>query len=624
MSIERTTESAPETALAAPANPSLSRQLFALISLLLVIFASRVIRLSTLEMDPDEVWSVWQTFGSPSQIIKWTPYDWTPLYYLIVGAWRWLTGLNPFVLRLLSLYTFLIAMALLYRLARRFYGPTAALIAVAACAALGFAINISLMLRAYGMLFCAAILAWWLAIRYFHRPTVMRGVILGVVSALLFYLHFTGIFAVGMVGLYTLVIYRRKVWRWWLPALVMAILILPEVIGKLGAAGGKADVNGAIMAQWLAGGATILLAMMRQLIIDYAGYNFILWAVLMVIAAFLIFDQYRASRRSLALALWVVAPAFLFVMGYFGGYTNRHTTWLMAAFAIWIGAGLKFLPRAAILGVLAMFVVIMFTPVPFERYKTVNAPLVTTFEWLAPQVESDDVMIIDPDYTEIAPEEWDYFTRAYFPNGLDYVNTPGEDRRVWYIYGHDKPDKTMLDQIAQNRVSLAKYGTQALTVELYEAPPDITGVAYPNGLRFHGAEALDANDSPIPVWREGQSFKMRMWWSTDKALTGDLSVGTYVFNGANKLAEFDGPPQLIDGPQQTSQWQPGQLYVEERTMNLQYPIDMADYTVQMTVYQSWDGTRFNPPGHTDALLPILQFHIMSWSSPHNPTPQPAN
>src|SRR5262249_17016293 len=153
----------------------------------------------------------------------WTPYDWTPLYYLIVGAWRWLIGLNPFVLRLLSLYTFLIAMALLYRLTRRLYGATAAIIAVAACSALGYAINISLMLRAYGMIFCAAILAWWLAIRYFHRPTVLRAVILGIVCALLFYLHFTGIFAVGMVGLYTLIVYRRRVWRWWLPALIMAL-----------------------------------------------------------------------------------------------------------------------------------------------------------------------------------------------------------------------------------------------------------------------------------------------------------------------------------------------------------------------------------------------------------------
>ncbi|HVU13417.1 MAG TPA: hypothetical protein VHD90_19195 [Phototrophicaceae bacterium] len=31
------------------------------------------------------------------------------------------------------------------------------------------------------------------------------------------------------------------------------------------------------------------------------------------------------DRRRMALALCVIAPAFLFVMGYFDGYTNRYT-----------------------------------------------------------------------------------------------------------------------------------------------------------------------------------------------------------------------------------------------------------------------------------------------------------
>lgn len=588
-----------------------NRYLFALVILLLVVFASRVVRLNTLQLDRDEVWSVWQTFGSPADIIKWTPYDWSPLYYLVVGFWRALTGIHPFVLRLLSVYTFMIAMTFLYRLTRRLYGSKAGIIAVTACAALGFAVNISLMLRAYDMLFCTAILSWWLALRYFHRFTVMRGVILGVSLAITFYFHFTGIFAAALIGLYTLVVYGRKVWRWWLPAVVLAALILPVVIARTQTSVNISGNNGPIIGQWLAGGATILLELVRTLMIDYAGYNFVLWAALIVVAAFLIFDQYRFNRRTVALALWVISPLFLFVMGYFGGFTNRHTTWLMAAFAIWIGAGLKALPRPAILGVLGVLTVIMFEPVPIERYRQFDAPLVSAFGWLSERVQNGDEVLIDPDYKAVPPEEWDYFTRAYFPNGLNYVTTPGSVRRVWYIHSADQQNQP----VQQNRIVTDQFNLENFVVQLYEAPPDVAGVDFSNGIHFHGVDALNSA-TDVPVWREGETIKLRLWWSTDQPLKVDLSVGTYVLDGTTILAQSDGAPQVINGPQQTSQWQPNQYYIEERELTLKYPLPMADYTVQTAVYQSWDGKRFAVPGHDDGLLPILQFHVMSWSSPH--------
>src|SRR5207237_8810688 len=64
------------------------RYLALLTCVLLLVAASRIARLNTLEMDQDEIWTVWQTLGSPTQIISWTPYDWSPLSYLIFGAWQ--------------------------------------------------------------------------------------------------------------------------------------------------------------------------------------------------------------------------------------------------------------------------------------------------------------------------------------------------------------------------------------------------------------------------------------------------------------------------------------------------------------------------------------------------------
>src|SRR5260221_13627122 len=127
------------------------RRLMFIVAVCLVIVATRVGRLSSLEMDRDEVWSIWQTFGTPAQIINWTPPDWPPLYYLLVGGWGALTGIDPFAVGLMSLFVFLPGMAVLYRIGSKLFDEATALIAVVACAAMGYVIHISIMVRAYSL-----------------------------------------------------------------------------------------------------------------------------------------------------------------------------------------------------------------------------------------------------------------------------------------------------------------------------------------------------------------------------------------------------------------------------------------------------------------------------------------
>src|SRR4051794_30422068 len=97
---------------------------------LILIAASRLAHLPALDMDGDEIWSVWQTFGTPTQIILWTPYDWPPLSYLIIGFWRGLVGIHPFAIRVLPILAFLLGSAFLYRVTRKLISRDAALLAV--------------------------------------------------------------------------------------------------------------------------------------------------------------------------------------------------------------------------------------------------------------------------------------------------------------------------------------------------------------------------------------------------------------------------------------------------------------------------------------------------------------
>jgi hypothetical protein len=105
---------------------------------LLLVGMSRMIVLHGIRMGGDEIWSVWQTLGTPGQIIQWTPYDWTPGYYLTLGLWRGFVGMLPFALRMLSVLMLLVGCAALYRVARRLGGRRAALLAMPAYGALGY------------------------------------------------------------------------------------------------------------------------------------------------------------------------------------------------------------------------------------------------------------------------------------------------------------------------------------------------------------------------------------------------------------------------------------------------------------------------------------------------------
>lgn len=347
---------------------------------------------------------------------------------------------------------------------------------------------------------------------------------------------------------------------------------------------------------------------------NIGGYSFDLFAVFVLIAAFLIVGRYGMRRNTLALLLWMAAPVVFFFAVLFDAFTERTFAWAVIGYALWIGWGMSRLPRSGIAGLATVFFVIMIGPVPFaEKYKIVDTPLVQEFEFLKQHLQAGDVVLIDPNVV-IAAEEWDYFTRAYFANGLQWVQQPKEYQRVWYFSPDGKGTAAIFNAIQVNRVAEDAIDVDGLALQLYEQPPDLQGVLFANGMRFNGAQILD-QVGPIAIARPDEPLRIRLWWSISDAVPLDYSVGTYIFSGSTMVAQFNGPPQTTSTPQQTSRWMTGQYYVEERDIELPSQMITGTYTVLMAVYSSADGKRISAPG-TDAntLLPLPSFQIHGWSS----------
>ena len=121
-----------------------SKRLLALLTLLLVLIAaSRILRVQEMRMDVDEVWTIWQTNGTPAQILAWTPYDWPPLSYLAFGAWRLAVGIHPFAIHMLPILIGLIGSACTFATMKR-HGKVLAVLAMLAYSALAFATSYSM------------------------------------------------------------------------------------------------------------------------------------------------------------------------------------------------------------------------------------------------------------------------------------------------------------------------------------------------------------------------------------------------------------------------------------------------------------------------------------------------
>jgi hypothetical protein len=191
---------------------------------------------------------------------------------------------------------------------------------------------------------------------------------------------------------------------------------------------------------------------------------------------------------------------------------------------------------------------------------------------------------------------------------------------VWFATFDGQPTSTLFDQITAQRVPDRYVGPADCFIRLYEGPPYADGVLFANGMRFHGADVIDEDgqlwSAPV-VKHEGQTINLRLWWSADKQVDLDYSVGTYIL-GSSLIAQVDSAPQLVfppNAPRETSRWKTNQLYVEERTLKLPDQLSVGEYryNLDLAVYDSQANFRAAAPGEdADHLLSIQQIIIKAW------------
>ncbi len=538
-----------------------------------------------------------------------------PLYYEILGVWQSWVGIHPLVVRMSSVLISIVGVALLYRTVRELSGSdTAGLLSALVFAVLPYNVATGIILRGYVVLVALTPLSLWLTICYFRRPAFWRGLSLALCMVAMFYTHPTAVMVFAMLGILSLILSPRHIWRWWLPFVIAFPLALPEIITKWQLAVSRVaatqqirllplpeafaevfnDLVIGVIPPWLA-----------ITLIGFVGFC-MLW----------FYADGKMRRTILFFGLWLLSTLFLYYTnGFHNFFSTRYLSWFMPGFVAMIGIGFAALPRwvvqLALVGLLILATVIAPEKTSYLRDQF---PFDTVFTSMKAVMRPEDRMMIDPNLTDPHPEEWEYFTRVHFPNGLPLVAQAGNQRRIWYATLDGASDAETYAAVVNQRLPATYFGPWNFFFRLYEAPPDVQGMLYDNGLRFHGAEIINATEGDYALYREAETVRIKQWWSVDAPVAADYSLGTYVLGKGNTLlSEFNGAPPVLGGPTATSQWQLGQYYVAEFDLVLPDPMRTGWYPIQQAIYQWWDGQRIPIEGANDQnLLEIARFYMKSW------------
>ncbi len=603
-----------------------SRLLWATLILVLAMF-SRTLILNQVHIVQDEARSILRSLGTISEIIAWQPLDWPPLYNLLLGGWQTLIGQHPAVLRMFSVLVFLPGAAVTYQFARKvFHSEQAGWGAIIAYSALGYSVFLSSFLRGYIITLAVFPALLLLTIRYFDCPSFRRAVPLIVALTVMYYTTYTSIFAVAIAGLYTLIVYRQAVWRWWLPGVFSLLLVLPELISKLGYFQQRVEDSQSLLSLLPPvpeGLATIYG--------QYAGQASPVWFALFAAAGCLLLRRQR-NLTTLWLFGWALAAPLsiylLFSISFSFIFSPRYIWWGLLPIALIVGGGLAYLPRRTwIIAQIAMLG-LMFVPLPLQDYREDFLPWESTLSWLRENALPGDVLVVDSSFCLIPcgrGDAWVYYTTYYLKDVLQIVDDPADYPRVWYLKMDGQQDRTLEERITTGRLGSKFAGPWDMLVRLYEAPPNPEGILFENGLRFHGFQVLDGDRVLPPPYdlREQSAVQLRLWWSTDRRLDAEYSISTTLIPDGteNAVAQTDSAPRLVhltpndfsDLPQQMTGWEPGEYYVEERFIEIPSLQTWYASTVYLIVYQWWDGVRI-PASVTDAddRLPLAQVLVNGW------------
>jgi hypothetical protein len=532
-----------------------------------------------------------------------------PAWFASFWLWKQLAGDSEFGARYYGVLLSMLTLALVYRMGRQWFGhPRFGIFAILALGVNVYYLIYALEIRPYPMAMLMATLCMWAFGRWLRLQTWRSALLYGATAAGMLYIHYFTAFLIVIQAVYFLLsrptgkLLRQAVggaalalvmWLPWVPVFLTQISALTKIESGMG---GTREIGIRTTTE-----ATSWPTVSSLLQIATTGLPLVY--IVLLIAG--IYYGWRQRRYGLAL-LWAVGvpAASLLANNWVAVYTQRYVAYMAVGVGIAVAFTLANLPMRLRWVALFLFVVVSLWAMPGQF--PVRTPYRDVLRTAASLSKPGDVLLFNPAYNSgdryVGWQLNHYLTPDLRRSITSDATAADRVRRVWFATSDWlNPNVQATFKRIERTHPLQKIAGDCnprwcFLMQLLEGPPQAAPTFFGNRVGFWGAEFVDG-DSQAAV-------RARLWWGIDEAVSTDYSIGLQLLNdGGELIAQADGPMNFQTGtPLNTSQFEPGRIYVEQREIPLPSGLAPGQYQVALVVYDWQTGERLRLPDGSDHLV----------------------
>ena len=372
--------------------------------LLLAIASPRILRLSEIQLNYDEPWSIYGGFGSWSEILRWNDVNWPPFNLLFIHILVKLVGFQPLALRYLYVLIFLLGVSAFYRVVQKEADRNAAFFSVLTYGGIGYLIYASVELRGYATML--AVLPFvWLSAQGFRRWSSIRRAILclGASSALALHVSYLSVVPVALFFLYVIWMqperFKQNAGYLLLAAALCLLLLIPLIdsIVGLGSIQNSIAYKRFILEPWILAEAKVFRIWFAHGGSYQKNGNWLyIFAIVLGFVGLIWkrrFSRYTAFIVFFSIGLLPLLHLFNPILGI---YSHKSYLWILLGVSATIGYMLAMLPKLGQWSAAFLLTSTLFIPQPriFVAHLSSFTSFDANLQWLQGHWHAGDTMIV--------------------------------------------------------------------------------------------------------------------------------------------------------------------------------------------------------------------------------------
>jgi 4-amino-4-deoxy-L-arabinose transferase-like glycosyltransferase len=530
-----------------------------------------------------------------------------PIYFMLARVWMSLFGANgdhEIIIRLLSAFASLLAIAGMYRLATDHFSVGAGFAAALLLALADNEIMLAREARHYALMSALAILSSLAYLRYSRRPSRGSGLVWFGCSVLLFYTHYLAALLFVVQGLHALLLVRpiRRLADVWLRLAFVGLAWLPWL--PVFIAQSQIRYTRPILSQSASPNTPETFQMVRgDLLGSQYGFTIGLLLLGLVYVAYKNGNarlRWQPLRPTVYLGLWVLFPVVFIVAinPRFPILTTRNFLLVTPAILLLVGHGLMNLDRMArrlaltVLVIMALLTVDAYHRKPpwrevasdILRYRQAAEPVlmdVWTDDFalryhLGRKLGADAATEPILSMTELRETQKELF----FIYLVEYLR---KKPALWLAYWGQNKDGLLdflLSQGFVRTLTLTEvHAGESIAIYRYDRLSETRLATFAENF------ALSRVNFNEIAFKPGQSLRVNLHWQALMPTSLDYSVSVFLLNERGQVvANAPDAPPLGEG---TSAWRVGETHFDSHTMPLADTLPAGAYTVGVKIY--WYG-----------------------------------